>query len=240
MPPLPQQGLSPVESLASWLVRTWLFRDFPYGSDALGREPVLSVPLMGLSIGVIPLDLGFWVSTFVLLSLQTLMNIAVGFVTFRCIVQEPNPRTRYLLGYGLLLPGCLLVAPYTYSTLPFPNVALMLCLCGAVPVMMPFRVIQAMHQQLPEYASKSQAMLILYFSSTLQIQFDAATQQPVPLTRHIFRTKLTAFVRVLVQTSVLYSLLLPHKYQIFPQTPITQPGISMPGETWQMPFSWLP
>lgn len=128
--------------------------------------------------------------------------------------------TRYLLGYGVLLPGFLLLTPYTFSTLQFPNVALMLCLCGAVPVIMTLRVIQAMLQQLPEYACKSQGMLILYFCSTLQIQFDAATQQPAPLTRQIVRTKLAAFARVLVQTSLLYSLLLPYNYKVLPQKPI--------------------
>ena len=75
------------------------------------------------SIGIIPLDLGFWASTFILLSGQTLINIAVAVVTFRYIVQEPTQSTRYMVGYGIIVPMLLLLPPYFYTVFGFQNLA---------------------------------------------------------------------------------------------------------------------
>lgn len=97
----------------------------------------------------------------------------------------------------------------------------MLCLCGAVGNLLTLRVVEATHQMLPTYASKSLGMLVLYFSATLQIRFDPKTQQPVLLTRKILWAKLYGFLSVFCQTSLLYSILLPYDFQVFPQRDIS-------------------
>ena len=102
----------------------------------------------------------------------------------------------------------------------------MLCLCGAVGNLLTLRVVEATHQMLPGYASKSLGMLVLYFSATLQIKFDPKTQQPVPLTPQIVWTKLCDFVSVFCQTSVLYSILLPYNYEVFPKRPFSLSSVS--------------
>jgi hypothetical protein len=63
-------------------------------------------------------------------------------------------------------------------------------------------------------------MLVLYFSATLQIKFDSKTLRPVPFSVRIFRSKVTSFLSVFLQTSLLYSVLLPYGYAIAPQRPI--------------------
>ena len=226
-----------METVVSWLQQTWIFHNFPYGGNAIIRKPrylwvlppwLSTMIYHGTSsssrvvgIGLIPLDVGFWASTFVLLLIQTWMNVMVAMLTFRYIVQQPTASTRYLLCYGILIPIFVSLPPMLYSVINFDNVALMLCLCGAIPVLMTLRVLQATHEQLPAYAAQNMTNLMLYFASPLQIQFDSMTQHPVLLTRTMAWTKFKAFVLVFVQTSFLYSLLLPNNYRVCTPQPIS-------------------
>ncbi|CAB9524676.1 expressed unknown protein [Seminavis robusta] len=235
--------------ITEFLQSTFLFSGFPYSSNALfEREPLvtweLPEPLQHLllscskilhtdddavvvtttnttmTMGIIPLDPGFWICTFVLLSLQALMNMTVALVTYFAIVQTQDDSTRLLIGYGVLVP-CLLILPPVLCAyyVEFQSLTLMLCLLGGMPNKLALAVIEAIHQCLPTYATTHQdkRMLVLYFSSTLQLKFDPHTHRPVPFTPTIFWNKLASFMTVFVQTSLLFSLLLPYNYQVFPQ-----------------------
>jgi hypothetical protein len=200
-------------------------------------------------ISLIPLSLKFWMQAFILLCLQSLFNIAVATLLYYSIVkpQEEDKRqtnrTRknalspLLIGYGILCPFLLVWPLYLFgNVLEFHNIALMLCLAGAVPNLLLLRVTEAIHGFLPKFCYHSGSdsdspitqsslsketkrnpllMMILYYSATLQFQFDPKSKQPIPLTRTLFWKKARKFVSVFIQTSLLYSLLLPYDYKVF-------------------------
>lgn len=127
-----------VTSIWGQLRTSFLFQNLPFATSAFEREPsyVFNIPnWMALgaasstryqnvgSVGVIPLDLGFWVSTFALLLVQTVINITVAAVTFRFIVQSSNQSTRYMVGYGIIVPFLILLPPYLYTVIGFQNLA---------------------------------------------------------------------------------------------------------------------
>jgi hypothetical protein len=173
----------------------------------------------------------------------------------------------YIIGYGLICPFLLLWPFILFQhILEIKNIALMLCLTGAVPNLLLLRVTEAVHGMLPDFCYQSQSttkqhrqhdedvgvkllssttsssekeknnplvMLILYYSATLQFQFDPKTHQPVPLTGKLLRKKLVTFISVFLQTSLLYSFLIPFHYQPFSEpTAIVvdsqQQGLGMP------------
>jgi hypothetical protein len=212
------------------------------GDDLLKSSPSL------LRIGLVPLSLQFWVQTFALLCLQSLINIAVAVVVYYTIVkpqratkrlqnmsktssrEKMDSLTPYIIGYGVICP-LLLAWPFFLfqNVLEMHNIALMLCLTGAVPNLLLLRVTEAIHGLLPDFCYQTPGqlesaphrapltMLILYYSATLQFRFDPKTQQPIRLTRAIFWRKVCIFVSVFLQTSLLYSILLPFDYQVFPE-----------------------
>lgn len=57
---------------------------------------------------------------------------------------------------------------------------------------------------------------LLYYAATLQVKIDEKSNQPVPFTRQIMVAKLKNFLRVFLQTSVLYSLLQSFDYAVAP------------------------
>lgn len=194
-----------------------LFRDFPYELDQRTPEYFFELPYFG-TVGIVPLDFGFWISTFVLLSVQTVFNAGVALIISYLLSHVKSESTRQLVGFGILLPF-LLLGPYYLCcrVFEFRNVALMLCLCGAIPNVLALRVVEALQGFLPAYAQEDWRLLLLYFSATLKIEFDPKTSEPVPFTWNIFARKLSSFLSVMIQTSLLFSLLIPFDYQVFPR-----------------------
>ena len=97
----------------------------------------------------------------------------------------------------------------------------MVTLAGALPNLLVLRVIEAMHDTLPLFAKESTKHFVLYCSATLQVMIDENTKKPVPFTRQLFLEKAQRFVTVLLQTSFLYSVLLPFGYTIAPSRRIS-------------------
>lgn len=192
-----------------------------YSFEYDDREPEYSftTPFVG-SFELINLDLSFWVVCFIFLTIQSIINAGVASVVFKFIVQQQGKIHTYIIGYGLVCPILLCGPLYLFSAFHFTNVTFMLCLCGAVPNLLLLRVIEAMHGMLPSFAKESAGMFALYYSATLQVKIDNKTNRPVPFTRKIFISKVLKFLSVFLQTSVLYSVLMPVGYSVAPHRPI--------------------
>ena len=237
-------------------------------------------------ISFIPICVPFWVKAFVFLTLQSIFNVIVGIVVYYTIVDvsvdnkdDDNVKTsegkrltrrtvtrNYIFGYGILCPLLAAAPLFLFGNLvEFHNVALMLCLAGAVPNLLLLRVVEAIHGLLPDFCYPSCQttsqyqdtcrepsrhdgdksmdniighddqmttrkvdhdnsgnkspfyMLLVYYSAPLQFRFDPSTNQPVPLRRAVFWKKVRSFVVVLIQTSILFSILQPLDYQLVPE-----------------------
>lgn len=193
------------------------FLSFERGS----RQATFHFEIAGFgSFGVFPLHFNFWIATFILLSLQTLINIVVATIVYYFIVQAKSQATRQLVGFGVLVPILVVTPLYLCSFLELTNMTIMLCVIGAIPNVLTLRVSEATQGLLPAYATESLRMTLCYFAAPLQIKFDHQTRRPIPFTQPIFYDKLRIFVSVFCQTSVLYSVLIPFDYEPFPHRPI--------------------
>lgn len=81
-------------------------------------------------------------------------------------------------------------------------------------------VVHNQHDTLPSFAKESLGSFVLYYAGTLQVLLDEKTQQPMTFTRAIFMAKAKGFLTVFLQTSLLYSLLMPFDYSIAPRREI--------------------
>ncbi|CAJ1943635.1 unnamed protein product [Cylindrotheca closterium] len=153
--------------------------------------------------------------------------MVVAFVVHRFIVSPRQQNKRngsriqgFMIGYGFIIPFLLLYPLALLDALGLKNITLMVCICGALPNLLLLRVVEAMHDTLPSFATESRGNLVLYYAGTLQVLMDEETGRPVPLTTSIFVTKAMRFLYIFLQTGFLFSLLIPCEYHIAPQRQI--------------------
>lgn len=189
-----------------------------YPGDVDDRVPSLLVDLPYLgTIGFVGISHMFWLQSFLLLCFQSVINMSVAVLVYVFIVKRQGELQKYLIGYGIICPLLLVLPVYLINLLELKNIAFMLCLAGAMPNLLLLRVMGSIHSTLPSYASETLGSFVLYYSSTLQYKFDAKSGSPLPLNRRAFLAKFYQFLSVLLQSSLLYSLLLPFNYMIFPR-----------------------
>jgi hypothetical protein len=229
-----------------------------------------------LRVGVVSLSLKFWMQTFMLLCLQSAFNVVIAIIVYFSIVQpqENNVKPKnkaqpsrsivitkptvitimspYIIGYGVICPILLAWPFYLFQNVwGMYNIALMLCLTGAVPNILLLRVSEAIHGLLPDFCYNKSSnglttkspltMLIWYFSATLQFQFDSKTRQPKSLSQRLLWKKLCSFVSVFLQTSLLYSLLLPCNFRVFEVTIPHESTAILSSRLWSFfhPFKYV-
>jgi len=192
-----------------------------YLFDYDDREPqfYFGVPFVG-NFAFTNLSFIFWIDCFLLFSLQSVINLSLALFVHIVIVQplrEGRVKHAFLIGYGVLIPALLYGPFYVLDLLGFNNVTFMLTLVGAVPNLLLLRVVEAMHGMLPSFTEESIGNFALYYSATLHVAIDKKTGRPERFTKQIFWLKLRRFLSLFLQTSLLYSILLPFDYSIAPK-----------------------
>eukprot|EP00977_Amphora_coffeiformis_P006321 scaffold1352_cov180-Amphora_coffeaeformis.AAC.11 len=197
-----------------WSILAWEeFRTQRYDVDHRKVLFEFSIPEMG-RFGFVGCDLTFWVISFLLLSAECLLNCAFACVIYYFIVPYQKSTRAYLVGYGAVLP-LIICSPFVLlDWLPLDNMAFLLCLVGGTATLVMFRCVEAMHD-CPAFCQTSLSTFMLYYASALQFQMDETTGRPVTVTRTELIRKLLHFVGNFVQTSLLYSLLMPVGYKLF-------------------------
>jgi hypothetical protein len=196
------------------------FDVFSVKFDLDHREPafIFQVPHVG-KLGFVALSPMFWLQCSLLLMVQSILNVVSAIVVFLFIVQGNKNRSlqSYIIGYGIIGPLLVYIPLRIVSYLELQNVTLMMSVAGGTPAILIFRLLEAMHGTLPPFATQSFSKFVLYCSSTVQFEFDKKTQEPVPMSRTILLSRSLSMARLFVQSMVLYSLLLPCSYNMFPR-----------------------
>lgn len=128
---------------------TSFFREYSFEYDDRQPDFFISIPDVGM-IGITNLSLVFWIQTFILLSVQSLMNAAVALVVHTFILsprQKSKGESRMqglIVGYGFILPFLIFYPLALLDALGLKNITLMVCICGAVPNLLLLRVVEAM------------------------------------------------------------------------------------------------
>lgn len=201
--------------------------------EADDREPLwfLTVPSIPLltngptTLGLTGMDPMFWMISFLLLAIQSVINVLAALVVYEYILKARGNSQSYLAGYGLVCPVLLFLPFVIIRGLDLRNVTFMTCVAVTSPALLVFRCMEAMHGVLPTFAydlskpheKNSQAKFVLYYAASIQFNFDPLTEEIVPITRNELAQRGVHFARMFVETSILYSILLPSFYHPFPR-----------------------
>jgi hypothetical protein len=194
------------------------------GDDRL-PEVFFELPWIG-QCGLIGLDPLFWGQLTFLILLQSVVNLACALLIYKVIVPQPGTTSAYLLGYGIICPALIVLPFLCIRIFDLRNSAMMIA-AAAGPTLLFWRNFEAMYATMPSFATQSMGSFVMYYCSTVQFDFDASTQKVLPVTRASLLRKSITFIWLFVQTSLLFSLLRPVNYEIFPQE-----------RTWFNLFSW--
>lgn len=191
-----------------------LFEEKLDDESHLQEVPLFDLPGENGTVTLIPCSLNFWFLSFLFLGFNSLVNCVVGLVAYFFVVKAKDPSFAYMVGYGLICPFLLYLPFVVIDYFDLRNMALILCAVGSTPSLLLFRCVEAMHKTLPTFAQRDFRGFMLYYTGTLQFRFDDVGE-PIRLTRKDAYQKTLRFISVMLQTSLLYSILIPSNYSLF-------------------------
>jgi Membrane bound O-acyl transferase family len=175
------------------------------------------------TLGMTGMDPMFWLLSFAMLAVQSLVNIIVAIAVYETILRRRSDAISYLLGYGIICPLILWWPIFLLKLADFHNVTFMLCVAVNGPALLLFRCLEAMHGVLPPFAydltkghdENRISKFILYYASSLSFNFDPKTDEVVFISKEEIKKRCLHFVRVFLEAMVLYSILIPFDYHLF-------------------------
>ena len=153
---------------------------------------------------------------------QIAVALLLGVVVYYGIIQSNTLQTKYLVGFGFIIPIAL--------GMPFPFIeqfdiralSLRLCLIAA-PLSCTLKTLEAIYGFTPEYATVSIHEFLAHFAFILYPKRDHTTRrQRVPRTRASYWNCMRALLHQMLHNGILYSMFLPCAFQpLLPSRPDT-------------------
>ena len=182
-------------------------------SHKLTVEDRSPIHLFG-SLAVLPPKLEFWVQLMVLLSMQMMISALFAVVVYKFVVSrsETEPAS-YLVGFGFVIPLALYVPFYLLQALDLQSRTLAMALI-CLPILVTLRCMEAMFRFVPPAAGKSLKNYVIYYSSTMETQFDEKQEAVKATTEDVVR-RIFEFGGLFVVLSVLFSITSPYDFAPF-------------------------
>jgi hypothetical protein len=121
----------------------------PFKLTADDREPVFVVWAPGTFLGLYIPSVAFWLQVFISVSLQSILSALISIVTYTQIIQKPGS-SRYLLGYGVLIPLWIIVPRWQLHLFGVENMVINFCLSGIIPTLNIFHTMEGASEGLWE------------------------------------------------------------------------------------------
>jgi hypothetical protein len=262
----------PMITSSSYL--SWLYNWFIVNNDnTTGISITATTVPISIHIGFVGADIRFWIISFAMLMIQSLVNVLVALIMYYVVVcqqQEhpiqfrqqvpPNingeksmtgqtmrlisPLSSYIFVYGIICPSLLYLPFLIVQHCELHNLAYVICITGATPAILFFKCIATVHGTLSPFIMMmgsvtsssttthhhhrhhhhlypiSLKSFIMQYVSAIPFQWDPNTGTFVPFMYSDLWKKVCHFGSVMLQTTILYSIVLPHHYQVFPRRPI--------------------
>jgi hypothetical protein len=112
----------------------------PFKLDTDDREPVLVIAVA--SFGVYAPSIAFWLQVLLLVAMQSLISAILSIWTYIMIIQKPKSFSRFLIGYGILIPLWLFLPRFQLQVFGITNMVINFCLSGIIPTLNIFHTME--------------------------------------------------------------------------------------------------
>ena len=156
--------------------------------------------------------------------------VAVGILsilTYRVIVRRRGTPQSYLVGYGVVIPICLIFPYCIISGLDLRNKILKFVSVSILPNLTVFHTLEAMYGFSPPGVESSLRSYVLYSTAAMEVAFDPKTGRPVKATAVEALGNLRGFGTSMLLLGAYQSTFGPMRYSPFgPHAPMESSGSS--------------
>lgn len=195
-------------TLLSWLV--------PYKLDNVNDRGAPLVVVFD-DFGLYGPSVVFWMEVMGIVLLQSFLAAMIAvFLSSPHIVSSRAKRwTKYIVGYGVVIPLWLLLPRYQLQSLDIRNMVMNFCLSGIIPTLQIFHTMEAMYGTAPSYTLQSKQNWMTYCASPMMLVWEAKSQKYISATFSLIMRHLRNFIAFSILLGLLHSLLRPYNYQPF-------------------------
>lgn len=136
-------------------------------------------------------------------------------IAYQWIVKDHSSQTRFLVGYGVIIPAILYLPFPVVELFDIRSLALRLGLIAA-PLTVSLKCLESMHGFAPETATRSLKDYMRHFAFIVYPLIDSKTQSHVPTTLASVRKGIGLYLKHSLISGVLYSFLMPYDFAPFP------------------------
>jgi len=181
------------------------------------RDPVLTIPLPfrdDTSLEILLPSLTFWTQLTAVLFMQGLFGALIALIVHKLIIPRRETPTSYLVGYGIVIPCCMLFPFYVIRAFDIRNKVVKF-MFTTNPAMLMFRCMEAMYDFSPPVVESSFSNYALYCATPYEPVYDPKTNGPVPTTLTDTLSYLRLFFKANVVSGIFLSTILPFHYEPF-------------------------
>lgn len=143
---------------------------------------------------------------------QMTVALLLGLVAYYGIIQSNSLHTKYLVGFGFIIPVALAIPFPFIEHFDIRAVSLRLCLISA-PLTCTLKTLEAIYGFTPEFATISIQEFLTHFGFILYPKRDHKTKQRIPMTRASFWNCMRTLLIHALQNGVLYSMFITCAFQ---------------------------
>lgn len=138
----------------------------------------------------------FWIELLILVWVSVFFAVLTAAITYHLIIapKKTDTPTAYLLGYGLFLPFWISWPHFTVKILDNRNLVFKFIVGNLVPILVKFRLFEAIYGCCPESAMRSMKDFVTHFALILVFERDPKTDALIPATNAMKLKHLRNFV----------------------------------------------
>jgi len=169
----------------------------------------------GVTYGVLAPEVLFWTQLICIMLIEAAFGCIISALVYNQIVCRRGSTSSFLVGYGIVIPACLLFPYYLIATLDLRNKILKFAASAIVPNLTLFRCMEAMYGFSPPGTEKTSKQHMIYSASAMEICFDPKTGRPAPAKLSDTLQRLMHFMKYIVILGLYKSAFAPYGYEPF-------------------------
>jgi len=175
------------------------------------RTPVFLFELKDYNVSLLPPMPTLILQVIAMVLFQIAVGFLLGFITYHGIIQRQDEHTKYLLGYGIIIPA-ILYLPFPF--IEFFDIQALALRLGLIagPLTVTLRCLEAMYGFTPKHAARSLWDYMIHMSFIQYPRVDPKTGRRVPTSLSSIGHGIRTYIKHSMINGVIYSFLIPSNF----------------------------
>uniref|UniRef100_A0A7S1FN76 Wax synthase domain-containing protein n=3 Tax=Corethron hystrix TaxID=216773 RepID=A0A7S1FN76_9STRA len=192
-------------------------RAFSQKLETDDRSPIVTfeLPISGDSYGILLPNVGFWIQLIATVVVGGVFLSIISLAMHTFVVERRNTATAYLVGWGAVVPACILGPISILEFLDIRNLMLRFIIGCILPPITVYKCISTMYGTNPKEVEKSKKIFALFISSSQEIVFDPRTDEAAKATFSEVFSHLVKFLQYMMLNGIYFSWISAYEFHPF-------------------------